>query len=408
MPILTQETASVALPKMIRLRQRFDSGHLADHAIVTRHVVAEACRLLPPRARVAVAVGSRGIRNLQSIVGSVVGALRESGADPFIVAAMGSHGGGTSQGQREVLASYGITEKAIRAPIETNMDTMELGCLPSGVPVRFSKAAMEADAVVPIARIKPHTDYRGSIESGLCKMLAIGLGKHEGCARLHKEGFHKFPVLIPEVASFILGRVKVPFGIAILENAYDETFLIEAVPGNQFLKREAELLPLAKSLMPRLLFHKIDVLVVEHIGKDISGAGMDPNIVGRTTKGILEGFMGPEIGRIVVLGLSEASHGNAIGIGLADFTVEDILDRIDRTSTFANAVASGNPESGRIPIALANEDEAIRAALACLPEADPLAPRIVRITDTLHLGELLASKALVDDLGRDPRLIEAG
>lgn len=404
MPILTRETAGLKLPRMVRLRQRFDPERLDDPSAEAFRAAAEAARVLSPGARVAVAVGSRGIRNLQAIVRAVLEALRGAGTEPFIVAAMGSHGGGTPEGQRAVLASYGITEELMGVPIDAEMETVELGRTASGVPVRFARSALDADAVIPVARIKPHTDFRGPVESGLCKMLAIGLGKHEGCSRLHKEGFHRFSTLIPEAAGRILESAAVPFGIAILENAYDETCLIEAVPGARFLERERELLPLAAARMPRLLFPKIDVLVVERIGKDISGAGMDPNIVGRTTKGILEGYEGPEIGRIIVLDVSEASHGNAIGIGLADFTVESMLGRIDRTATFANAVASGNPESGRIPIALADEEEAVRAALACLPDADPQAPRIVRIADTLHLGELWASEILAGAAGRDPRL----
>jgi hypothetical protein len=235
-------------------------------------------------------------------------------------------------------------------------------------------------------------------------MLTIGLGKHEGCSRLHKEGFQRFAELIPKAAGLVLETVNVPFGLAIVENAYDETFLIEAVPKEKILTREMELLILAKSKMPKIYVKDIDVLVIEQIGKNISGAGMDPTIVGRTTQGILEGYEGPAIGRIIVLDVSEASHGNAIGLGLADFTIENLLSRIDYTATFANAIASGNPESGRMPIAMESCDDALHAALACCPKADIAKPRIVRIRNTLNLQDIWISEAYLPEIAGEPFL----
>ena len=335
----------------------------------------------------------------------MVDGLKAMGAAPFIVPAMGSHGGATAEGQRELIAGYGVTEATMGVPVVSSMATTVIGETEGGIPIHVSTDALAADLIVPVARVKPHTDFRGPVESGLCKMLAVGLAKHVGCSRLHREGFARFGELIPDVAARILERTKVGFGIAIVENAYDETARIEAVPGTDFLRREPELLAEAKRLMARILLPAIDVLVIERIGKDISGSGMDSNIVGRTVKGTLPGYDGPEIKRIVVLGLTEATHGNAIGIGLADFTIDEAVARIDRDFTYANSIASGNPEAGRIPIALADEAEAIRAALGCTPGVDLARPRIVRIANTLSIGTIEVSEALLDDVRREPRLV---
>jgi hypothetical protein len=410
MPILTEEARSIALPRMHRVRQTFDAPQIEDAAVaVAGELARPAIRsLVRPGARVAVAVGSRGIRNIDRIARAVVDGLKALGASPFIVPAMGSHGGASAEGQRELLARYGVSEQALGVSVVSSMATTVIAETADGVPIHFSSDALAADLVVPIARVKPHTDFRGRVESGLCKMLAIGLAKHAGCSRLHREGFPRFSVLLPQVASRVLERTKVGFGIAIVENAYDETARVEAVPAADFLRRDAELLIEARRLMARILLPAIDVLVVEQIGKDISGAGMDPNIMGRTVKGPLEGYDGPEIKRIIVLGLTEATHGNAIGIGAADFTLDGVVAGIDREAMYANSIAAGYPESGRIPIALADEAEAIRAALGCTPGVDLARPRVVRIRNTLDLRTIEVSEALLDDVRREPRLaIEA-
>jgi len=410
MPILSEEARSIALPRMFRVRQVFDAPRVADPAAA---VVGELARpeiraLVRPGARVAVAVGSRGIRGIDRIVRAAVDGLKAAGAAPFIVPAMGSHGGATAEGQRDLIGRYGVTEQAMGVPVMSSMATTVIAETAGGVPIHFSSEALAADLVVPIARVKPHTDFRGRVESGLCKMLAIGLAKHAGCSRLHREGFPRFAELLPEVASRVLERANVGFGIAIVENACDETAHVEAVPAADFLRRDAELLVMAKRLMARIMVPSIDVLVVQEIGKDVSGAGMDPNIMGRTVKGPLAGYDGPDIKRIVVLGLTEATHGNAIGIGAADFTVEAVVGRIDREATYANSIAAGYPESGRIPIALADEAEVLRAAIGCTPGVDIARPRIVRIRNTLDLGVIEVSEALLDDVRREPRLVLEG
>ncbi len=406
MPILTEEARSIPVPRMYRVRQGFDAPQLADPAAALADELAKPAirSLVAPGARVAVAVGSRGIRGLDRLARALVDGLKAQGVAPFIVPAMGSHGGASAEGQRDLLARYGVSEAALGVPVMASMATTVIAETAGGVPIHFSTEALAADLVVPLARVKPHTDFRGPVESGLCKMLAIGLAKHAGCSRLHREGFPRFGALLPEVAGRVLELTKVGFGIAIVENALDETAHVEAVPAADFLRRDAELLVLAKRLMARIMLPAIDVLVVERIGKDISGAGMDPNIMGRTVKGPLEGYDGPEIRRIVVLGLTEATHGNAIGIGAADFTLEAVVDEIDREATYANSIAAGYPESGRIPVALADEAEAIRAALGCTPGVDLARPRVVRIRNTLDLRTIEVSEALLDDVRREPRL----
>ncbi|MDF2519932.1 MAG: hypothetical protein K0R84_560 [Clostridia bacterium] len=397
MPILTESALKLALPKMIKVRQKFDMHEIIDiEESVRKQLYKEEIKaIIEPGKKIALAVGSRGICNIARIVKTAVMCLQEMGAEPFIVPAMGSHGGATAEGQREVLNSFGINEETMGVPIRSSMEVVKIGETNEGIPVFMDKLAYQSDMVVLIARVKPHTDFKGKVESGLCKMMAIGLGKHEGCSRLHQEGFENFHTVIPEVAEVFLKNVPIGFGLAIVENAYDRTALIEAVLSKHIIEEDARLLLLAKKNMPRIMLPTVDVLIVEQIGKDITGAGMDPNIVGRTTKGKLPGFSGPDIQRIVVLGLSEGTHGNACGIGLADFTVKNVLDEIDHTATYANVIASGNPEAGRIPVAMESEREAVIAAVKCCTRIDENNPKIVRIKDTLHLGEIYVSENLL-------------
>ncbi|HRW46059.1 MAG: DUF2088 domain-containing protein, partial [Caldilinea sp.] len=302
MPILTQEAAGRALPRLLPVTQSFPRPRLDDPRAATQRMVSDRLAELNARsgARVAIGVGSRGIRDIVPVVQATVTACRDAGLAPCIVPAMGSHGGGTAEGQRSVLEHLGITEEAVGAPIVSSQDVTTIGVTESGIPVSFDRTALDADFIVPINRVKPHTDFAGTHESGLCKMLAIGFANHAGCSRIHQEGFARFHVVIPEVAGLILRTLPVAFGVAIVENAYDETCLIEAIPRAAILTREAELLQIAYANMARLYFDHIDVLVVEEIGKNISGAGMDPNIIGRTAGGLLPGFDGPAIRRIVV------------------------------------------------------------------------------------------------------------
>jgi len=393
------------LPSLYLVRQQLERPRVDD---VERAVRVEMARpgvadALDGLGTVAVAVGSRGIAGIDRIVRSVVAGIRSRGVDVFVVPAMGSHGGATAEGQEAVLAHLGITEASVGAPIRPSMAVTRIGTVgaPRGVevPVLTGTIAWEgADAVVPINRVKPHTGFRGPVESGLCKMLVIGLGKHAGARAIHDEGYTVFDRMVLDAAGVVLGTGRVAFGLAVLENAYEETAHLEAVPGASIMQREPELLELARRLMPSLPFPEIDVLVVERFGKEISGVGMDPNVTGRgESGGPLPGFDGPEIHRIAVLGLTESTGGNAHGIGLADVITTGVLDGIDREVTWTNTLTAGALACGRIPVALPTADQAVDAALRSVPRGATEA-RVVRIRDTLHLGEMAVSAPLLDHL----------
>ncbi|WP_147539151.1 lactate racemase domain-containing protein [Anaerotruncus rubiinfantis] len=406
MAILPQSVYALKLPKMYRVKQQFDDQQLVD---IEGAVAAELAKptvraLVKSGMRVALLVGSRGICHMDRITRAVGENLKKMGAQPFIIPAMGSHGGGTAEGQRKVLAGYGITEETMGMPVVSQMQVDEIGMTPSGIPICIDRVAHAADLIVPLGRVKPHTDFKGPIESGLCKMLTIGLGKHEGCSRLHQYGFESFAELIPEAARVVIENAPVGFGLAILENGYDKTCLLEAVPAREIHTREPELLKIAKAQMPSIMLKEIDVLVIEQIGKDISGAGMDPNIVGRTTKGPIKGFAGPKIKRIVIEGISPASHGNACGVGLADYVLKACARQIDLPSTYTNSIGSGNPEAGRIPIQVEDEREGILASLRTAIGVDYDALKIVKIRDTLSLGEIAVSQGLLPEVSQNGRM----
>ncbi|MCM3760318.1 nickel-dependent lactate racemase [Alkalihalobacillus oceani] len=382
------------LPKMYLVKQKFDQAKLESiPAAVKQEIGKESIkRTVKKGDSIAVAVGSRGIANLFEIVRAVVKELQGLGAVPFVLPAMGSHGGATDEGQKQVLASYGITEESIGAEIKSSMEVIELGTTETGMPVYLDKYASEADSIVVINRVKPHTDFKADYESGLMKMMGIGLGKHKGATKMHSYGFDQFERVIPEVGNYVLAHSKIIFGVAILENAYDKTKKIEAIPAGEIASREKELLVEAKALLPKILVPEIDVLIVNEIGKDISGSGMDPNITGKVGSG-LPGFEAPPIQKVIVLDLTEKTHGNACGIGMADVTTRRLVEKIDFNYTYANSITSTVLEPAKIPVAMNNDKEALVVALrTCnritIPEA-----KIVRIHNTLELGEIMVSEA---------------
>ena len=404
MPILPESAEKIRLPKLVECRQQFPHEAVGDVANATKDALTGLDQLFGTDdagkegqngKTAAVLVGSRNISGLSGIVKTTVTYLKAIGLTPFIIPSMGSHGGGDASEQKAILARYGVTENAMGAEVRSSMETVLLGETKEGIPIHIDRFAAEADFIVPVVRIKAHTSFSGPVESGFCKMLTIGLGKHEGCSRLHREGFDAFPKLIPEAAEAVLAKKKILFGVGVIENAHEQPCEIVAVRGHEILACEPELLKRSKAMMPKLNFGKIDVLVVEQIGKDISGTGMDPNITGRSVPGRKFDFDGPEITRIVVLGLSEGTHGNASGIGRADFITQKCFEAIDPVSTYANCIAAGVPDSARIPIVLATEEEAIRAAVLTCPGVDPENVRIVRIKDTLHLTDILVSENLL-------------
>lgn len=407
MPLLLEEDLKRPLPKMYRVRQSFNKEHLEDieGTVAREFAKAEIRAQVKPGMRVALAVGSRGIRNLSRIVKCVVDQLLALEAEPFIVAAMGSHGGGTLEGQLEILHTYGITQEAMGIPVIANNDVELLGSTSRGIQVYFDKLCLEqADLVIPINRVKLHTDFVDTIQSGMCKMLVIGLGHHKGCTAIHKADFSYFGDTLREATRLILSRAKVGFGVAIMENAYDQTLLVEAVPAEKMLEREAELVMLSRKNMPILMIPDIDVLVVEQIGKDISGNGYDPNILGKSF--LLKEFVlpVPKIGRMVVLDVSPASHGSAVGIGIFDVTTRKLFDQLNMEAMYANDIALGCLDDCKIPLVAADEEEAIRVAVKVLQDNDPEKLKIVRIRDTLHMEEIQVSEDLLDVVKADPRL----
>ena len=407
MPLLLEEDLKRPLPKMYRVRQSFNKEHLEDieGTVAREFAKAEIRAQVKPGMRVALAVGSRGIRNLSRIVKCVVDQLLALEAEPFIVAAMGSHGGGTLEGQLEILHTYGITQETMGIPVVANNDVELLGSTSRGIQVYFDKLCLEqADLVIPINRVKLHTDFVDTIQSGMCKMLVIGLGHHKGCTAIHKADFSYFGDTLREATRLILSRAKVGFGVAIMENAYDQTLLVEAVPAGKMLEREAELVMLSRKNMPILMIPDIDVLVVEQIGKDISGNGYDPNILGKSF--LLKEFVlpVPKIDRMVVLDVSPASHGSAVGIGIFDVTTRKLFDQLNMEAMYANDIALGCLDDCKIPLVAADEEEAIRVAVKVLQDNDPEKLKIVRIRDTLHMEEIQVSEDLLDVVRADPRL----
>jgi len=405
MPVLTESALKMQLPKMIKIRQNFTTEEVTDvEATVRRELDQAKIRaLIKPGLRIALTAGSRGICNMAKIIKMTGDFLQELGAKPFIVPAMGSHGGATAEGQREVLRDYGITEEVMGMPILSSMEVDQIGVTPAGVPVYMDSNAHNADMVVLINRIKPHTSFRGPIESGLCKMAAIGLGKHIGCSRLHEEGWSKMSETVTAAATVVIEKGNIGFGLAMIENAYDRTASIKVLAKDEIIAEEMKLQEAAKAAMPAILLPDLDVLVIEEMGKDISGAGMDPNIIGRTTSRKMPGFTGPDIQRIVVLSLTDATHGNASGIGNADFTTKKVFDNLDYTATYANMIAAGSPESARIPIVMGDEREAIIAAIQCCKIGSD-GPRIGRIKNTLDLGYVWVSENLLPAVKENPCL----
>jgi hypothetical protein len=345
-------------------------------------------------ASVAVAVGSRGIANLVTIVDAAIREIEAMGFRPFIVAAMGSHGGATSQGQRQLLADYGITEERLRVPVQTDMAVVELGRNAFGLPVMWDRNAFAADAVVTVSRIKPHTDFRGRFESGILKMLVIGLGKREGPSAVHQMGVRGLKEVMPDSARVVLEKTRFACGLAVLENAAEQTARILVVEREELFDVEPQLLDEARNLMARLPFEELDVLVIGEMGKNYSGAGIDPNVIGRLYIVGQPEPVTPRINRIVVLDLSPESHGNAAGIGLADFTTDRLIAAIDREPFLTNSIVSTFVERSKIPLAYPTDREAIQAAIDTCWQTNSERLRVAVIPNTLELTEIWVSPAL--------------
>lgn len=391
------ESKLYPLPRMFDVKQRFVTDRVDDIGAAVR---GELSRLpLPPLGgkRIALTAGSRGVANQAKILLGAIRFFREKGALPFIVPAMGSHGGATAEGQVDLLREYGIAEESMGVPILSAMDVECIGHTATGYPVYCDKNALAADYIFPIHRIKAHTGFKGPIESGLCKMLVIGLGKHKGALTIHSRGLSEFAELIPAAAEVFIAGGKVPGGLALVENALDETMIIEAIPPGKIIAREKELLVLAKNAMPRIHAEYADVLVVEEMGKNISGSGMDTNITGRAP-----GFPRQEgtclFHRVVVLGLTPESHGNAAGIGFCDVATLDLVRNIDLAATYTNSLASCNGDSSRLPIVANTERDAVRIGMLTTPRIDPARARIIHLKNTMELTRIRMSEAFLGEL----------
>lgn len=401
--LLTRLLADVPIPRVVKIRQRFDASALDDPVAELRHRLKASPHVerIAPGQRVAVAVGSRGIDRIADITRTVIEELQRIGAHPFIVPCMGSHGGATAEGQKEVLAHLGIDEARMGVPVRSSMDVVLLDRLPNGLPVYADRiAATEADAIVVINRIKPHTAFRGPIESGLMKMIAIGLGKQKGAEACHQLGFKHMAENVPAMARVMLAKLPIRFGVGIVENAYDRIARIEVIGPEEMEARERKLLVEAKERMPKLLFPQLDVLVIDYIGKNISGDGFDPNVVGRYPTPYAHG--GPDVNKIVVLDLTEESKGNANGVGTADFTTRRLVEKTDWEATYANGLTSTVCAPTKQATTLANDRDAIRAAIKTCNILDFRQCRLARIRDTLHLGEIEISEPLVPEAQRHP------
>jgi hypothetical protein len=387
------------MPRMINLRQKFKTQKLASvtQTINDQFKRAEIRAKVKPGMSVAVGCGSRGINNVAEAAKAVVENLKALGAKPFIFPAMGSHGGATARGQREVLEGYGITEQTMGCPVRSDMEVVELGKIASGMPIYQDKHAHGADGVVLLCRVKPHTNFRAPIESGIVKMMTIGMGKIIGATTLHTEGMDRFDTLLPEAAKLILSKINFLFGVAMVEDAHDQTAHVEAVPAEATFTREPELLAMAKQLMPRIKFDEVDVLVIEQIGKNISGSGMDPNITGRNSRGT-EWNMKPTVKKIAVLGLTPETHGNATGFGLADVITMRLYKELDVAFTYANVITSTYLDGAAIPIIMNNDHDAIALVVKTVPRVKPADCRIVRIRNTLELGEIQVSETMMKEV----------
>ena len=321
---------------------------------------------------------------------------------------MGSHGGATAEGQVKVLAGYGITEESMGAAIRSSMEVVEIGRLEDGTPLYIDRIASEADGIVIANKIKPHADFKANYESGLVKMLCIGLGKHKGAVTLHRHGFDRFDKVLPEAAEVLLDRLPILFGLAILENAFDDLMRLEIIPPERILSREKELLEIAKASIGRLLFPSIDLLVVDEIGKNISGEGMDPNVTGRPGSG-LPGFSNaPTIQKIVVLDVTPESHGNGVGIGLADITTRRFVEKIDLGAIYTNAITATILDPAKLPVIMNSDKEAIAIALKTCNRVTPDSVRVVRIINTLELHRIWVSPALSEEVDKNENLSVAG
>ena len=397
----------MALPGMVRVRQNFPRPRVADIPRAVARSLAGAELRIKRGDTVAVGAGSRGVANIDVIVRATVAWLKDLGARPFVFPAMGSHGGGTPEGQLSVLGHYGITEETVGCPVRATMEVVQVGET-LGMPVWLDAFASEADWIGVVNRVKPHTDFKGSIESGMFKMMTIGLGKHQGAIQYHRANIrHGYETVITSVGREMLAKARIGFGVGVVENGYDETARIEAFNAENLEAGERRLLKDAREWMARLPFSPIDVLIVEWIGKNISGSGMDSNVIGRPTNPHEPFPADPKILWIVALDITDESYGNATGIGNADFTTRRLVDKIDMKATLINCITACAPGGAKVPATYDTDRAAIETALSCTG-IPPEQARVIRVKNTLMLGEIEVSEALLPDVAKRSNLTRLG
>lgn len=404
MRILEELVRATPIPRMVKVKQYFPDQRLDELEVNLIEQLSEkiTADLVKPGMEIAVAVGSRGLDKIVEMTKTTVDFLKEKGAKPFIVPCMGSHGGATAAGQKVVLEELGIKEDVVGAEIRSSMEVVELGQLDNGLPVYIDKLAYEADGIVAINRVKPHTAFRGAVESGIQKMITIGLGKQKGAEACHRLGFKYMADFIPKMAEMIIEQTPILFTIASVENAFDEVVKLEVMLPGEIAEKEPPLLEYAREKMPKLYFDQIDVLIIDEIGKNISGDGMDPNITGRYPTPYAEG--GPDVSKMVVLDLTPQSKGNANGVGTADFTTQRLVDKIDLEATYANGLTSTVVGPTHISTTMPNDRTAIQAAIKTCNVLDFNTARVVRIKNTAEIGEIEVSENMLKDIRGNPNL----
>ena len=408
MGVVNALAGRMPLPRMIQVVQYFDRTAITDigggvRDALAKEGISDAVR---PGMSVAITAGSRGISNIAAILKAVVGILKEKGAKPFVVPAMGSHGGATAAGQLEILTALGITEEYLGCPIRSSMEVKQIGTTSDGRPVQIDAFAASADGIVIVNRVKAHTSFTGPVESGLMKMMAIGLAKQAGAEVCHQEGYARIADNIRKYGNAILEHANILFGLAIIENAFDDTCELHAVNPAHFEKTETELLKRSKSLMPRIMFSDIDVLVVDKMGKNISGLGMDPHITGCFASPYASGPKRPD--KLVVLDLTDETHGNANGIGVADVTTRRLVEKFDSEATYPNALTATLTAAVRIPMAMDNQKLAIQTGIKTAAGFNKETIRLVRIADTLSLSKIWISESMLEDALKTPGVTVLG
>ena len=409
METITDLIRDVPIPKMVKIRQNFDRTHIPETelaGVVTRELDREEIggKILPGQ-KIAITCGSRGITHYAVMARAMVDFVKSKGAEPYIVASMGSHGGATAEGQLQILRDYGITEEAMGCPVKSSMETVEIGL--SAVrkqPVRVDKYASEADGILLFNRVKPHTSFRGRYESGLMKMMAIGLGKQHGAENIHHQSPGIMHELVEEYGRAVMENCPILGGIAIVENAYDETYLVKGLSPEEIITEEPKLRDLSYETIAHLLFDECDVLVVDKIGKNFSGDGMDPNISGRFVQPqYCSGGIDAE--KVVILDLSDETHGNAQGIGLAEVTTRRLFNKMKLEMTYPTGVTNTFLHLMKIPMIMDNDREALQLALCCCPDAeDQTNMKMIRIPNTAHIDVIEISEGMLPLAKANPNI----